>query len=181
VTTADGDRISHSPVTLPEQFDEMIQSWDLSFKGSASSDFNVGQVWALKGADRFLLDQVRARMDFPRTLTAVKAMSAKWPQASRKYVEEKANGSALLASLRHEVSGFIAVNPTEDKTTRVHAVSAMIESGNVFLPSPHHAPWVDSFVNECISFPSAKFDDQVDALSQALSATLRRHKILYAF
>ncbi len=181
VMTADGERISHTPVTLPEKFDETIQSWDLAFKESATSDFVCGQTWGLVGADRYLLDQVRARMDFPRTILAIKAMTAKWPNASRKYIEEKANGSALLASLRHEVSGFIAVNPTEDKTTRVHAVSAMIESGNVYLPHPHHAPWVDSFVNECISFPSAKFDDQVDALSQALSATLRRRKILYAF
>jgi predicted phage terminase large subunit-like protein len=181
VMTAAGERISHTPVTLPEQFDETIQSWDLAFKESASSDFVVGQVWGIIGADRYLLDQVRARMDFPRTILAVKAMTSKWPNVSRKYVEAKANGEALLSSLRHEISGFVAVNPTEDKVSRIHAVSATIESGNVFLPHPHHAPWVDSFINECVSFPSAKFDDQVDAMSQALSQTLTRRKILYAF
>jgi predicted phage terminase large subunit-like protein len=180
VMTAAGERISHSPVTLPEKFDEVIQSWDLSFKESATSDYVVGQVWGLVGADRYLLDQTRARMDFPRTLTALKALTAKWPSASRKYVEEKANGSALLASLRHEISGFIPVNPSEDKISRVHAISAAIESGNCFLPHPHHAPWVDGFINECASFPSSKFDDQTDAMSQALSQTLRRRKILYA-
>ncbi len=181
VLNGDGERISHSPVSLPEQFDEVIQSWDLSFKESATSDYVVGQTWGLVGADRYLLDQVRSRMDFPKTVAAIKAMTAKWPQANRKFIEAKANGEALLSSLRHEISGFIAVNPTEDKVSRVHAVSAMIESGNVYLPHPHHAPWVDGFINECVSFPSGKFDDQVDCLSQALSQTLRRRKILYAF
>jgi predicted phage terminase large subunit-like protein len=178
--TAASERISHSPVSLPEQFDEVIQSWDLSFKESATSDFVVGQVWGLVGADRYLLDQTRARMDFPKTIAAIKAMTAKWPNASRKYVEEKANGSALLASLRHEISGFIAVNPSEDKVSRVHAISAMIESGNVCIPHPQIFAWVDGFINECVSFPSAKHDDQVDCLSQALSQTLRRRQILWS-
>jgi len=41
------------------------------------------QVWGRKEADKYLLDQVRDRMDFPATLTAVKSLTAKWPQATR--------------------------------------------------------------------------------------------------
>ena len=128
-----------------------------------------------------MLDQVRASMDFPKTLVAIKRLTEKWSKTSRKFVEEKANGSALLDTLRHEISGFIAVNPTSDKVSRVHAVSAMIESSNVYLPHPHSATWVEQLIIECVSFPSHRNDDSVDALTQALNATIKsRRRILYA-
>jgi hypothetical protein len=52
-----------------------------------------------KGADRYLLDQVRERMGFPATLVAVKAMTKKWPEATLKLVEDKANGPAVIQAL----------------------------------------------------------------------------------
>jgi len=59
----------------------MIQSWDMSFKDKATSDYVVGQVWGVKGADRYLLDQHRARLDMPGTKEAVRSLSARWPKA----------------------------------------------------------------------------------------------------
>ena len=32
---------------------------------------------------------------------------------------------------------------------RAQAVSPQVESGNVYLPHPLIAPWVDSFLDEC--------------------------------
>ena len=130
-------------VALPAQFDQVAQSWDLAFKDLSTSDYVVGQVWAARGADRFLLDQRRERMDMPRTLNAIRAMSAKWPQATAKLVEDKANGPAVIASLRHEIEGLIAVNPEGGKQARAAAVSPQIEAGNVYLPHPDIAPWVE--------------------------------------
>ena len=54
----------------PWSFDEVLQSWDMTFKDSDGSDFVVGGVWGRKGADKYLLDQVRGRMDFPATLAS---------------------------------------------------------------------------------------------------------------
>jgi phage terminase large subunit-like protein len=51
-----GEVRSIPAVPLPVRFDEMLQSWDLAFKGLETSDFVAGQVWAAVGADRFLLD-----------------------------------------------------------------------------------------------------------------------------
>jgi predicted phage terminase large subunit-like protein len=168
VRLPDGSVIEQHAVTLPE-LDELVQSWDLSFKESTSSDYVVGQVWGFKKADRYLLDQDRARMDFPKTLQAFRQLTAKWPRATRKLVEEKANGAALIASLNHEIPGIIPINPTIDKVSRVHAVTPQIESGNVYIPHPHYKPWVENFIAECVSFPSAKYDDAVDSLTQALN------------
>ena len=48
------------------------------------------------------------------------------------------------------------------------AVSPVIEAGNVYLPHPLIAPWVNDFVEECAAFPNGAHDDQVDAMTQAL-------------
>ena len=55
------------------------------------------------------------RMDCPTTIRAVKRLSAKWPKAVAKVIEDKANGPAVIAMLRHEVEGLIAVNPEGGK------------------------------------------------------------------
>jgi phage terminase large subunit-like protein len=57
----------------------MIQSWDMSFKDAESSDFVVGQIWGAHKADRYLLDQFRARVDLPRTKEALKTCRGNGP------------------------------------------------------------------------------------------------------
>ena len=152
----------------PDRFDEVIQSWDMAFKDTKTADFVVGQVWGRKGADKYLLDQVRDRMDFPATVQAVRSLSAKWPQARNKLVEDKANGPAVIATLKNEIPGLIAVNPEGGKVVRAQAASPDIEAGNVYLPDPSVAPWVHDFIEECAAFPNGANDDQVDAMTQAL-------------
>lgn len=49
---------------------------------------------------------------------------------------------------------------------RLHAVIAEFEAGKVLLPT--EALWSAVYVNELISFPGSKFDDQVDSTTQAL-------------
>lgn len=157
---------------LPGQFDQIIQSWDMAFKEAKDTDFVVGQVWGRAGANKYLLDQVRDRMDFPRTLASVRMLSAKWPTAHLKVIEDKANGPAVVDSLRHEISGLVAEPPSGSKAARVAAVSPDFEAGNVYLPEPSIAPWIHDYVEEICSFTadeSAAHDDQVDATSQALN------------
>jgi predicted phage terminase large subunit-like protein len=153
---------------LPQRFDEKIQTWDLTFGDKENSDFVVGQVWGRIGADKYLIDQVRARMDFPTTIRAVRSLSAKHPDAWAKIVEEKANGAALIATLKNEIAGLIPVNPQTSKEMRIMAVSPVIEAGNVYLPDPAACSWVTDFIEEVVQFPKAKHDDCADCMSMAL-------------
>jgi phage terminase large subunit-like protein len=112
----DGTVCEIEALDLPERFDTVIQSWDCAFKDLKTSDFVVGQVQARLGSSRYLLDQVRDRLDMPRTAQAIRTMSAKYPEASAKLVEDKANGPAVVQSLKHEISGlsiFQSKNDTE--------------------------------------------------------------------
>jgi predicted phage terminase large subunit-like protein len=142
-----------------------LQSWDCSFKDTRESDYVVGQVWLRVGAAFYLVDQVRERMDFVRTKQAIQQMTARYPQATAKLIEDKANGPAVISSLRSEISGIIPISPTDSKDGRLHAVSPLFQAGNVFLPE---ARWVGDFVEELTRFPKAANDDQVDACTQAL-------------
>lgn len=153
---------------LPAQFDQMLQSWDCAFKELRDTDFVVGQVWGAKGASAFLRDQVRARMSFTGTLSAIATLSAKWPRALAKLIEDKANGPAVIDTLRQKIAGLIAVEPEGGKIARAQAVSPAVEAGNVFLPHPLEASWVHDFVEEHAAFPGGAHDDQVDGTSQAL-------------
>ncbi len=165
------------PKDLPENFDQMVISWDMTFKDGDDTDYVVGQVWGRKGADRYLLDQVRARMGFTDTLAAFRALADKWPQATRKLVEDKANGPAVIDSLRHHVSGIIPVEPDGSKTARAHAVTALFEAGNVHIPHPQACTWASDYVAELTQFPGAAHDDQVDATTQALRDMDRRRSL----
>jgi predicted phage terminase large subunit-like protein len=168
VRLPDGTLISIAAIEVPHRVDEQIQSWDCAFKDLESSDYVVGQLWGRVGSFYLLGDQIRARMDCPATVKAVRAMSAKWPNCLAKLIEDKANGSAVIQMLSREIPGILPVNPEGGKVARAAAVSPLIEAGNVYLPHPLYAPWVDDFIEECAAFPNGAHDDQVDAMTQAL-------------
>lgn len=156
------------PKDLPDRYDKIIASWDMTFKDSKGSDFVVGQVWGRSGAMVYLLDQVRGRMAFTETVASVLAMKAKWPQIREFLVEDKANGPAVIDALKKIIPGLIPVEPDGSKLARAHAVTSFWESGNVFLPHASLFPWVTLLLDEIAAFPVAAHDDQVDAMTQAL-------------
>ncbi|BEO24307.1 hypothetical protein SMQC20_28910 [Serratia marcescens] len=162
------------PKDLPSRFDTVVHSWDMTFKDSEGTDYVVGQVWGKKGANAYLLHQVRERMSFTATLKAVKRMAEEFPDGTRKLVEDKANGPAVIDSLKSTVSGLIPVEPDGSKVARAHAVTALWEAGNVFLPHKDIAPWVVQSVEEITTFPVGANDDVVDAMTQALRDLYQR-------
>jgi predicted phage terminase large subunit-like protein len=168
VRLLDGTHRSIDAIEAPRLVDEQIQSWDCSFKDLDTSDYVVGQVWARLGAIFLLGDQIRARMDCPATVKAVRDLTEKWPGTVAKLIEDKANGSAVIQMLQHEIPGILPVNPSGGKVARAQAISPLVEAGNVYLPHPDYAPWVNDFIEECAQFPNGAHDDQVDAMTQAL-------------
>lgn len=156
------------PKDLPAKFDKVLASWDCTFKDTDGTDYVVGQVWGKSGANSYLLDQVRERMSFTKTVDAVVAMRVKWPMIREVLIEDKANGPAVIDTLKGKVHGIIPIEPDGSKLARAHAVTSVWEAGNVWIPHPEIAPWVKALVTELTTFPAAPHDDQVDSLTQAL-------------
>jgi predicted phage terminase large subunit-like protein len=158
-------------IARPVAFDQIVNSWDCAFKDEATSDFVAGQAWARVGAWFFLLDQLHGHFDFPMTVKKVRELALRWKQAIVKLIEDKANGTGVVATLTLEVPGLVAVDPQGGKFSRASATSGLFEAGNVYLPDPAMPgyEWVASlYLPELLSFPRAKHDDQVDATTQAL-------------
>lgn len=153
-------------------FDEIIISVDCAFKDTDSSDFVALQVWGRRGIEAFLLDQVCEQLSFVDTIDHFRRLCAKWPQATLKLIEDKANGTAVLNMLKRKIGGMVPVEPQGSKTERAYAVSPFVEGGNVYLPAPELAPWVTKLKDQAKRFPRDKNDDMVDALTQALNRLL---------
>lgn len=175
----DNTMVEIEAVELVNDFDQILQSWDCAFKDMKDSDFVAGGVIATRGADRFLIDARCARLDLLGTIRGIQSFDEKWPEAGEKLVEDKANGPAVIQSLKHRVSGLIAINPEGGKYSRAAAVSPEVESGNWYLPHPSIAPWVNEFIENCACFPNAKNDDWVDMWSQAGNRIRERGKGMF--
>ena len=160
---------------VPAEFDQVLDSWDLTFKDAKDSDFVAGFKVGVKGAHRYFLDCIHGRMGFTASKDAVKRLRVREPVASRVLIEDKANGPAVIDSLRSSVPGLIPVEPTGSKFARAVAATGDIEAGNCHLPDPEvfpqHRVWVDTLIEEWAIFPNGANDDTVDGSDQAINYT----------
>lgn len=165
-----------TPATLPE-LAGLLLSIDATFKDTKQSDFCAigtwGRVRSPVGA--VLLDQLLQRMDYPTlkvaVLQAIASAHARWPGLPLVVlIEDKANGSALIADIRKSIPGVVPFNPgSKSKYERAQVGSVpWFQAGQVQLPDDSVAGWVRHYIVECASFPNATHDDQVDQTSQAL-------------
>jgi predicted phage terminase large subunit-like protein len=153
--------------TLPEHIPLKVISVDASFKGGEDNDFVAIEVWGKLGADYYLIDLIKKQKNLPDTVRAIRAMAETHPDFHSIIIEDKANGSAIISTLRNEISGIIPIQPVGTKVARANAVTGTVEAGNVYLP--RFASYTDEFIEELASFPSGVHDDLVDACTQFLS------------
>lgn len=154
-----------------------VQSWDFSFKDSATADFVAGHIWAYHEGKFYLVDRVHRRMGLPESVSAIRLWAKEYPQATAKLFEDKANGPAIEQTLRREMTGIVMLEPKTlggSKEGRANAVAPLFEAGNVLVPKASATPWIEAWREEMASFPYAKNDDDVDATTQALIYLSRR-------
>jgi hypothetical protein len=155
-------------------------------------------VWGRNGKDCWLVDTFRGKWTQATTACAIALITVRYPQCRRHLVENAGYGPEVMDALRtpspgyvvnddmaaqlgmtpaerdqvstirsRGVSGLIPVKPRGSKTVRARAVVPYIEAGDVHLPA--HAPWLGAFLEEVSAFDQGSYDDQVDAMSQALA------------
>lgn len=151
---------------LPKQFDSYTAWVDATFKKTDDSDRVAIGVIGQKGPDLYLLELVWKQMGFVETVQALVDVRNRWRRLSGIYIEDKANGSAIIDTLKTKMPGIIGVEPDGGKESRIAAASPFIEAGNFWLPQD--ALWVDDFILEATSFPKAPHDDAIDMVAYAL-------------
>lgn len=157
-------------IVMPKHFDETVQAWDATFKSQDNDDFVAGQTWSRRGADCFMLPVwCHKRLSFTETLDAIRDMSRQYPQAIAKLVEDKANGPAIIDTLKREIPGIVPVSPGADsKEARAASVSPVWEAGNIYVPHPLWKPQIEDWLEEIFGFPNMPHDDNVDSMVYAV-------------
>lgn len=159
----------------PENFTSLIISADTAFKAKSTSDYTVMMTMGLDASgDIYIVDVHRDRYEFPELKRKMIMLNNQWRGKGLRgiYVEDAASGQSLIQEMKRE-SGLsvIPYRTSGDKVSRLSAVLPLIEGGRVLLPEM--APWLDAFHDECQTFPSGTYDDQVDALSIGLDVLAR--------
>jgi predicted phage terminase large subunit-like protein len=155
------------PTPLPD--DKVIISWDTALSSSQLADYSACVVLLVRHQSIYILDVIRARLEYPDLKRTVLENYDRWNQIASSCVlviEEKGSGLSLIQDLRRDDIHAIGIAPEGDKIMRMAAQTAVIEAGAVHLPTQAH--WLEEFKKELLSFPASKHDDQIDALSQAL-------------
>lgn len=148
---------------------EIIQSWDTAIKTADGNSFSVCVTALVRNRQIYLLDLWRGRLEFP-DLRRKAIELARLHVARTLLIEDRASGQQLIQTLFAEEPDGVPLpirrSPVTDKLSRAEGVSSIVEAGQLFLPSEAH--WLGEFKSELLAFPSGRYDDQVDALTQLL-------------
>jgi predicted phage terminase large subunit-like protein len=151
---------------------KVIQSWDTAFKDKKENDYSVCTTWLFSKTGVYLIDVWRGKVLFPELKKKVIQLAHKYKPAEID-IEDKASGISLFQELKRKTRLPIKPIPVDkDKIARANAVSAYVETGNVYLPE--NAAWVNDYVDELANFPNDAHDDQVDSTTQALANHMYR-------
>ena len=168
------------------RFSVVVITVDTPLKDKETNDFVAIQCYGVdyRGADRYLLDLRKARMNYSTCKRTVREMT-RWAQKTWRrarvhtLIENAGYGVELIVDLKREITGVVKITPGADgdKIARAEAASDSLESGNIFLPG-YGPPWqpaydelrtpadVADFISSCAVFPHGAHDDDVDAWSQ---------------
>ena len=114
----------------------------------------------------YIREIIKGRWAFPDLIEAVKHAYAFY-SAKMLCIEKAASGQSLIQVLRKEAKIPIEeMKPLKSKTTRLQAVTPMMECNRVFLVEGY---WTETFIKELTSFPFVRHDDSVDAFTWALT------------
>lgn len=151
---------------------------DTAYTKNNANDPSALQLWgAERGRRLYLIDRVSAHWEFPDLLIGADKFWKTKEDAQRMYIEAKASGLSLIQSLRKRGIRAVAWKPKDygypdDKVGRVKEASWNIFSGDIWLPDPEIAPWVEQVVDQCSAFTaddSHAHDDDVDCITMAVS------------
>ncbi len=155
----------------PDDFEDLkltryVQFWDTALKEKQVNDRSACITFAEGPKGYYVLDLWVGRPAFPELTEQAKTQYAKWAPDSVE-VEDKASGISLIQQLRRDTKIPIhAVKAVDDKVSRAHSVTGILEAGRVWLPE--RAPWLSTFISEVTGFPTAAHDDITDAFVYGL-------------
>ena len=158
----------------PPECSTIIASWDTAYGQTRTIDFSAVTVWGtfqhedIEGNSvpcAILLGARRGRWKFGD-------LKAQMIEIDRKFgcdftlVESKGPGLSTIQELRSLGLPMKEYVPRGSKEHRLDAVSPFFEQGRIYIPKGKE--WADDYIEQLCNFPASRYDDYVDATSQAL-------------
>jgi predicted phage terminase large subunit-like protein len=173
------------------RFTMIVQSIDTPLKDKESNDLVAIQAWGVAGADCYLLDLKKGHMNKGQAKRAI-IEQARYVRDRKRFgsagyhvlIEGAGYGVELYDELKSILSGCKKLSRAHegDKVLRAESAAAGLETGNQFLPGfregidelsmpddARNAAEIVDFVDNCARFPNARYDDDIDAWSQAMN------------
>lgn len=166
----------------------VVQSIDCPLKDKETNDRISIQAWGIHGADRYLIDIRTDHMDYGRAKRAIieqaRYVRKMYPNARHKIlIENGGYGPELYTELRRTLTGAekVPAGSDGDKVVRADSAADDLQSGNCWLPgigggadvslgpAKKVSKPIHDFIEELAVFDNGKYDDQVDAWSQAMN------------
>jgi predicted phage terminase large subunit-like protein len=158
---------------IPAGHRREVRAWDFAAskpKPGRQPDWTVGLKGALIDGTFYVEDVRRGRWSAHEVEKQLKNTASQdgTKVTIRMPQDPGAAGKADAETKVKLLAGYpTVVKPvTGDKATRAKPASAQAEAGNIKLL---RADWNEPFLDEVCSFPNGMFDDQVDALSDAVN------------
>ena len=146
----------------------IYQGYDLAISEKETADYTCCCTLALDPRPGRLalivLDVARDHLSFQKTQAMMTRLAIRW-QPNGIGIENVAyQAAAVQQAKQHLLFSVSEVRADRDKVTRARLPSSLAEDGKLYIV---RGPWTDDFLDELVSFPGGKHDDQVDALSIA--------------
>ncbi len=145
----------------------VVQSWDCAIGADARNDYSACVTLLVDDqGNYYVVEVLRDRVLYPE-LKAHAIAQAQKHRPNTILIEEAALGRTLVKDLKAAGLPAEGVVPDGDKRTRLSIQLEKFANGQVFFPTSE--TWLRDFENEIFAFPDGGYDDQVDALIQALA------------
>jgi predicted phage terminase large subunit-like protein len=159
-----------------------VRGYDLAISTKDTADRTASFRCAIDAdGNLYIADGFAGRIDFPEQRRYVLDRLNREKETIH-CVESALHGTALVQDIRstapRNAGRLTAVRPSKDKVTRALRWSPIAESGKVRLVK---GAWVNAFIDEACTFPAGTHDDQIDAVSIAVDALMKKRGKLWKF
>lgn len=169
--------------TIQWQDDFSKLTWHLvidSAYGRKSGDASAVLVCAKWNNCLLIKRSYQLFLEFPELVQTIKSIHLEHCNSQSKvFLEPKASGISILQALKRETKFNVIETKTDknkvtrdDKVTRTHAISPIVESHRVFCVD---GSYLTNFLDEVCNFPLAQYDDQVDVLIYGIEEILNKN------
>ena len=164
---------------IPHGVTRWVRAWD--FGATTDGNYSCGLLMGRYKDGRYIIaDIVRGRWGPDERDTVVRNTAADDGREVLVSIPQDPGqaGKTQVVYLTRQLAGYRVTSSTEsgDKAIRAEPVAAQMNVGNVLM---RRGAWNRAFRDELTSFPNARYNDQVDALSRAFTELFVKGKTVW--